>query len=59
MKYLDRVKIKSWFYEWIEWILDSIDEYLNNKDVKEIYYKIIIKDNKIIYIEESNLELIK
>lgn len=49
MKYWQRAKIKSWFYEWLEWYLlhewDETDNYLIAMDILELWVLRFTIDN--------------
>lgn len=64
MKYKDKVKIISWFYEWMEWIV--VKEFTKSRDMFEWEY--IWEEVKIYWVifndwwwnnfEENELQLI-
>lgn len=67
MKYWDKVKVTSWFYEWIEWTVIRQPETLSSLFCwepidKNKYYTIRLWNDDDIHditLPESNLELIK
>lgn len=63
MKYWQKVRIKDWFYEWLEWMLihtrtQHKADYDNNHFKLVTYYWIRIDDELIEYFPEENLILI-
>ena len=56
MKYWDKVKIKEWFYKWLEWIVKRYDD---NQLFYTVQLKSYLEDDFVYFFKEDDLLLIK
>lgn len=56
MEYWNKVKIKQWFYKWLEWTLKRYDEQFNFYTVELDSY---LEESFLASFNSEDLELIK